>query len=1075
MINTIFHFVNDPTFDYQTAVNNGDISEYTIVFNSADHSIRCKGTWFGNMERANMAEVLGNLSDILPPATEDSLGAVMLGFVSNTEQNSRKYALKLDSNNRAYVEVPWTDTITPEFDDSELISLINAEKARVTNLINTIGDTVDAKNRQLYADGDWVREIFGNQQTPGTVANAYRTEMDQYLKEFDVWEYIDPEHPELGKRSKINELENTTDGLIHRMGQAETRITSAEGNISTTTVKVSTLEHNLDGLTSNVTSMSDDLATVTRKESALEQTVDSIGLRVTNAEANVSNLQTQEASLQVQADKIESRVVATENSVNGCYKVAIVSNPSNAASAVEVSTISAKVAARESLSDNQLINDEDFTTAPTAETLYKNSVPQYFTFSRYKGLTVRASDIEQTVDAVTLRVGTVEGDVGTLTTKTSTLEQTANSLSGRVGSVEQQANATDVALAALDLQVTGTGGVKESLASLSSSLTNYESSTDDALDNIIKMAASVLDLKTSQNGNTLQTTSDLASVITNGSWTGFSGLNTRVTNAENGITSNAGLVATAQSTANTAKTTADNAKTAADNAKTAADNAQSDLDSFKNNIATTIAQAGFASTAWVGQNYDALGAASTAESNANGYADTKKSEAIAAASSTMYATVDAVCAGIGVTVTKNQDGSYNSVTNIDADNINLNGQTNFQTAVGAFIKTDVLEAGVATVKANLTVGGSDPSGGGTAGTITMKNASNTTIGVWDKNKFAVGTTSSPSSSNSAMLINADGSGSAAKGNISWNANGDVTVKGTLDGCDGTFTGSLSAVSLSGMTITGDQIEGGSIVVGGSGNATNGSVVVKDINDTEVGRLDKTGVSASQGTIGGFSISSDELSNSNYNASISISNSNNTQISRIGKDATDAMTNQSCSLEAQSKGTGTYNTALYLNADGATYNYAFHGNGNGVLNGLVFGFKTKVYTISGSTDTNTQMSITDGATFVIQGSKTSGWANFKVPTLDNVKQALGLPTTSTTPFAIEVNFINHSSYDHVSLQFYNSSRTSLPKWYNYDFDSTTQDMQLAKGDFARFLLTYDGSNYNGNYRANRIIHHDGAWG
>lgn len=229
------------------------------------------------------------------------------------------------------------------------------------------------------------------------------------------------------------------------------------------------------------------------------------------------------------------------------------------------------------------------------------------------------------------------------------------------------------------------------------------------------------------------------------------------------------------------------------------------------------------------------------------------------------------------------------------------------------------------------------------------------------------------------------------------------------------------------------------------------------------------VTAESGTIGGFNINSDKLTNTNYNASVSIQDAYGNQISRIGKEAKDAMTNLSCSLEAQSKGSGTYNTALYLNADGATYNYAFHGNGNGVLNGLIFGFKTKVYNISSLS--TVQMELTDGATFVFHGSKSSGWANFKVPTLNNVKQSLGLPTNSTVPFAIEVNFINHSSYDYVSLQFYNSSRTNLPKWYSYNFDETAEDMQLARGDFARFLLTYDGS----EYRANRLIHHDDGWG
>ena len=229
--------------------------------------------------------------------------------------------------------------------------------------------------------------------------------------------------------------------------------------------------------------------------------------------------------------------------------------------------------------------------------------------------------------------------------------------------------------------------------------------------------------------------------------------------------------------------------------------------------------------------------------------------------------------------------------------------------------------------------------------------------------------------------------------------------------------------------------------------------------------------AESGAIGGFNINSDKLTNTNYDASVSIQDAYGNQVSRIGKEAKDGMTNQSCSLEAQSRGTGTYNTALYLNAEGATYNYAFHGNGNGVLNGLIFGFKTKVYTVSGSGDTTQQLILTDGATFVLQGSKTSGWANFKVPTLDNVKLSLGLKTSDTVPFAIEINFINHSSYDNVKLLFYNSSRTDLPKWYNYNFDGTADEMQLAKGDFAKFLLTFDGY----NYRANRIIHHEDGWG
>lgn len=120
-----------------------------------------------------------------------------------------------------------------------------------------------------------------------------------------------------------------------------------------------------------------------------------------------------------------------------------------------------------------------------------------------------------------------------------------------------------------------------------------------------------------------------------------------------------------------------------------------------------------------------------------------------------------------------------------------------------------------------------------------------------------------------------------------------------------------------------------------------------------------------------------------------------------------------------------------------------------------------------------MSLTDGATIVFKGSKSGGHANYNMFTLNDVKKALGMPTSSSTPFAIEVNFINHSSYDYVYLWFGNSSeRPNCPYWQNYNLDAndTRDALQLGMGDFARFLLTYDGE----NYRANCIISHDSGW-
>jgi hypothetical protein len=60
-------------------------------------------------------------------------------------------------------------------------------------------------------------------------------------------------------------------------------------------------------------------------------------------------------------------------------------------------------------------------------------------------------------------------------------------------------------------------------------IVNAVTKLDADTNNIVKMAASVLQLKSSMNGSTLSSTADLASVIVNGAFNGYSGLNTTVT------------------------------------------------------------------------------------------------------------------------------------------------------------------------------------------------------------------------------------------------------------------------------------------------------------------------------------------------------------------------------------------------------------------------------------------------------------------------------------------------------------------------------------------------------------------
>ena len=72
--------------------------------------------------------------------------------------------------------------------------------------------------------------------------------------------------------------------------------------------------------------------------------------------------------------------------------------------------------------------------------------------------------------------------------------------------------------------------------------------------------------------------------------------------------------------------------------------------------------------------------------------------------------------------------------------------------------------------------------------------------MWDKTSLAVGTpsTGAITLTNCGMIVNSVGSGAIAKGNIMWDANGNVAVngggtfKGRLAGATGVFKGEVQA-------------------------------------------------------------------------------------------------------------------------------------------------------------------------------------------------------------------------------------------------------------------------------------------
>ena len=496
MVNTVFHFVNDPTFNYAAAVANGDISEYTIVFNVADRSIRAKNTMFGRMSRADIVETLGDISDIIPAATSTKMGGIKIGYTSDVVDGSKTYAVELDENNRAYVNVPWTDTITPVFDDSELQEAIDAQRQRIDNYISDLTDYVQDLTEALLVDAQWVTDNLAE----GEIGRQLKDWTDQYMQQYGVWEWKDENDHSKGRWVKTSVLEQTADRIEARVGELDSENKAA-----------------------------------------------------------ISDL---------------------ELSVNGKYIVDMQST-GDINSATNINTISIKIAKPDFvIEDGMELNEKDFTNVPIQDRVYyktTGSTTQYFKLVK--------------VD-----------------------------------------------------------GVVESNATLTAAYNEYTTNNDGNLDKIVKMAASQLQLKTSVNGDDIESVSDLASVIVNGQFTGYSGLNNTVSNQGNSITAQNSLMS---------RVVASSDPNSSNYGKPNSD--------FKTDVI-----AGLATEVYV-------------------------DGSVASASSTLSSSIGNVSAAVATKVTKDSSGKIESGVTISADQIYLNGNTFANSVFANFISASTVQANYATI------------------------------------------------------------------------------------------------------------------------------------------------------------------------------------------------------------------------------------------------------------------------------------------------------------------------------------------------------------------------------------------
>jgi hypothetical protein len=225
----------------------------------------------------------------------------------------------------------------------------------------------------------------------------------------------------------------------------------------------------------------------------------------------------------------------------------------------------------------------------------------------------------------------------------------------------------------------------------------------------------------------------------------------------------------------------------------------------------------------------------------------------------------------------------------------------------------------------------------------------------------------------------------------------------------------------------------------------------------------------KGSIGGFTIDSKILTNSDWEAGLEISYDSKSV--KIGKNAKGDMGTENAIIRAENtKSGGTYNTALYLNAANGTYNYAFYGAGNGVLNGYVQGYKVKVLNSIGG---STYLSLNDGMVQAIASVGTNNDKYVYLPTLGECRKTLGIPVNNTKDFCCTMLIINQSA---ITSTTYNRDNVYL-RGDTHDYataitSTSARPVVLAQGNpkkldlencsMAQIVITYINQRFIANY-------------
>lgn len=248
--------------------------------------------------------------------------------------------------------------------------------------------------------------------------------------------------------------------------------------------------------------------------------------------------------------------------------------------------------------------------------------------------------------------------------------------------------------------------------------------------------------------------------------------------------------------------------------------------------------------------------------------------------------------------------------------------------------------------------------------------------------------------------------------------------------------------------------------------------------------------AMSGSVGGFAIDDLNLVNTNYDAGVTIQNQHSTKLVVLGSTAIDPKTNRPVPIIAKMIDSGEgigmplHNTAIYLEARNATNNYAFHGAGNGVLEGYMQGWKVNQLA---SNSTTQQLRLRDGAVQAVYRT-TVNEGEFYLPRLGEVWETLGiLDNQQYTSFCCELVVINQAAvsrnrddanyYEPRMVKILGETSESRKYWtdlrtYSLSYaqdclpvilrDNGSRYLFIDNAYSAHFFLTYINGRYIANY-------------